>query len=318
MTTRPRIPMSLITGFLGSGKTTLLRRLIETQATRRIVYVINEFGAVDVDGRALNLRDGQWVSIPGGSIFCTCLTGDFLRHLERIPDAFAGESRPVEGVLIEASGVADPRVVSRMLAEARLDAVYALCRVISVIDPATFPKLLHTLPSITAQVEACDLALVNKTDLYSERQIAWSEDALRQINAGAEILRTSYCHTAFDPWTPARRAEASGDYAHSVDPNYVRLVVRIDRPIDLEVLRHELESLLPAVYRIKGWIHTPEGDCQVDVSAGGVNLAPMPERGRDAGGDSLLVCIFPPTSLAAVEDFGIRASTGRLAGSPGR
>ena len=44
MKLRPRIPATVITGFLGAGKTSLLRHLVSHARGRRIALVINEFG----------------------------------------------------------------------------------------------------------------------------------------------------------------------------------------------------------------------------------------------------------------------------------
>src|SRR5512140_849283 len=45
-----RVPVSIITGFLGSGKTTLLNHLLRSAAGTRLAVIVNEFGAVGVDG----------------------------------------------------------------------------------------------------------------------------------------------------------------------------------------------------------------------------------------------------------------------------
>jgi G3E family GTPase len=83
------IPLSLVTGFLGGGKTTLLQRLIEQSDGRRLAYIVNELADADVDGQLLALGEEKIVSIPGGSIFCRCLSGEFLRILESLPARFA-------------------------------------------------------------------------------------------------------------------------------------------------------------------------------------------------------------------------------------
>ena len=61
-----RIPLSLVTGFLGSGKTTFLKQTARRLANRRIVYLVNEFSALDVDGAVLGEFGPNVVSIPGG------------------------------------------------------------------------------------------------------------------------------------------------------------------------------------------------------------------------------------------------------------
>ena len=51
-----RIPLVLVTGFLGSGKTTFLEQLVHRHRQRRIVYLVNEFSARDVDAARLLAR----------------------------------------------------------------------------------------------------------------------------------------------------------------------------------------------------------------------------------------------------------------------
>src|SRR5690348_179193 len=46
MKTAPRIPATIITGFLGAGKTTLLRHLLATARGKRLAVIVNEFGSV--------------------------------------------------------------------------------------------------------------------------------------------------------------------------------------------------------------------------------------------------------------------------------
>ncbi len=147
-----RIPLSLVTGFLGSGKTTFLKHTARRLAGRRIVYLVNEFSALDVDTQSLRQISPDVIAIPGGSIFCKCLVGDFIQTLSRVPQRF-GSSQPgsadtIEGLIVEASGIANPKVVADMLRETKLDAVYSLASVVAIVDPGSFGKLLVTLPNI--------------------------------------------------------------------------------------------------------------------------------------------------------------------------
>ncbi|MCL1888415.1 MAG: hypothetical protein FWF96_06050, partial [Kiritimatiellaeota bacterium] len=96
------IPLALVAGFLGSGKTTFLRRVSSRNDGRRLAFLVNDFAGVDVDAQLLSDLDGEIVSIPGGSIFCRCLATTFTNALKKILRV----EPPVEGVIIEASGMA--------------------------------------------------------------------------------------------------------------------------------------------------------------------------------------------------------------------
>ena len=66
------IPCIIVSGFLGRGKTTLLRRLLQHAGTlgRRPLLVINEAGAVDIDGQLLAAYGAEQVSLLGGCLCC--------------------------------------------------------------------------------------------------------------------------------------------------------------------------------------------------------------------------------------------------------
>ena len=260
------IPICLITGFLGTGKTTLLKRIVEENRDRKWIYLVNDFSALDVDGAIVSEDNPAVVSIPGGSIFCKCLVTEFIGQMTRIyhehPDA--------EGVVIEASGMADPRVIADMLKETGLGAHFELNNIVSIVEPRSFLRLIHTLPNIIHQVEAADLVLLNKCDLFDENQLTETEAAVRNIKAEALIQRCVMGKADFPVIGGTGSHEAlHGEYAPCRDPRYSAFSTEITEAVEASRLVSLIEEHEDAVYRVKGYILTADGPAYFDYSKAG-------------------------------------------------
>lgn len=285
------LPLCLVTGFLGTGKTTFLKNIVERNRDRKIVYLINEFSAHDVDGAIVSAENPNVVSIPGGSIFCKCLVTEFIGQLKKIA-AMAEETDPpeasphldgqdskvgrdlrasrYEGVVIEASGMANPNVIEEMLAETRLDEHFRLATIVSVIDPNSFLKLRHTLPNILAQIEAADAVLINKTDSNPPEKTAEAEAAVQEINPAAERIKTVQCDVQIDLFTAHSPRGLQGEYAKCRDPNYEPFVT--EQPFDGDVLEKFVLENADDIYRVKGTLADEFFDC----STAGIIRTPQP------------------------------------------
>lgn len=286
------ISLSLITGFLGSGKTTLLRHIVERCRGRGLVYLVNEFSSLDVDRRLLATEGEQILCLPGGSIFCHCLVTSFIQQLRSIAQQYDLPDRPLGGLVIEASGIADPKVVGRMLEETRLDRRYRLTSVVSIVDPGSFLALRETLPNITAQIEASHMAIINKIDLFGEDRLAEVEAALREINPEIETMRAESCKVDLDLFAPRATRKVSGRYAPCADPHYARMVLRTEGSVDVGRLLSRIRDASADIYRAKGFVFTGDQTLRVDVSAAGVTTYPAPQ----AEGHSELALIVKPGS----------------------
>ncbi len=266
------IPLCLVTGFLGSGKTTLLRNIALRYPERALVFLVNEFSTADIDGPVLQSSAKDVLCIPGGSIFCKCLVGEFIRALTELPVRFP----QADGVIVEASGMANPNVVEQMLRETRLDAVYVLASIIGLADPGTLPVLVQTLPNIRAQLESSDVVLLNKIDLFSEQEIDHAEEVIHSIKPDAPVIRTRFCEGIIEPFTLHAQRQLNGEYALCRDPNYAAFSVRLEHTINeaylLEALAH-----LPGLYRAKGFIPGEHGPVFVDVTCANASTHDAPD-----------------------------------------
>lgn len=261
-------PICLVTGFLGSGKTTLLKGIVERYREQRIAYVVNEFSGFDVDGALLGDGARGVVPLPGGSVFCNCLVGEFIRMLKELPERSLPGVEQLDGVVIEASGIANPMVVEKMLAETQLDQQYSLASIITLVDPGTFPTLVHTLPNVKAQVLASDLVVLNKTDAYPEAALAACEEAVRKIRPGAALVRTQYAEVdfpLFEARTDARGLE--GEYAACIDPNFAKVLLPLRENTDMDKLMAALDGFGDALYRAKGFLRVDGAAHYLDWTA---------------------------------------------------
>jgi G3E family GTPase len=269
------IPICLITGFLGTGKTTLLKRIVEENRDRKWIYLVNEFSALDVDGAIVSDENPDVVSIPGGSIFCKCLVTEFIGQMTKIHEQHAD----AEGVIIEASGMADPRVIADMLRETGLGKHFELNNIVSIVEPRSFLRLIHTLPNIIHQVEASDLVLLNKCDLFDEDKLQETQDAVQNIKATANILRCIKGEVDFPIFgRSASHEDLHGQYAKCRDPRYSAFALDLPEAVKPEIFSSVIEANEDAVYRAKGYILTNDGPAYFDYSKASLTLSPCEPR----------------------------------------
>ncbi|MCL4215733.1 MAG: GTP-binding protein [Candidatus Hydrogenedentes bacterium] len=288
------IPLTLVTGFLGSGKTTLLRNLALRYRRHKIAYAVNEWATVTIDSRLLGETALPVSALPGGSIFCTCLSGGFALELVSLLARHDEPGSPLEAVVVEASGVANPGAIQSLLTDTNLDRVYRLANVVSVIDPGTFETLLDTLPNIAAQVAASDVALINKADLYGEPRLVRVEEAVQRIQPGIRLRRTVQCDVEIDVLDQTNAHVTGGKLVDCADPAFVATCLRVEAEVDIASLETLLRELGATIYRAKGFLRVAGRMRYVDSACGTVNVLPAP---ADAAPDFVL--IHGPESASA-------------------
>jgi len=200
----PPPPVTVLCGFLGAGKTTLLRHLLGQAAGRSWAAVVNDVAAVNIDAQLVGpVPAGKVVSIGNGCVCCT--VRDTLA--ETVAELCA--TGTYEHVLIETTGVAEPRAIAGLFTRRNafgrsLGDFARLQALVTVIDARHFldewrrgrdrpppepgmPKPVFEL--MVDQAECADVLLLNKCDLADEAELAQVEAVLRALNPRAEIVR---------------------------------------------------------------------------------------------------------------------------------
>lgn len=106
------IPITVVSGFLGAGKTTLINHVLAGTklAPEEIIIIENEFGEVGVDHELLLQSQERIFQMNNGCICCSLRT-DLINALEAISELLVDQGYPIQQVIIETSGIADPQPI---------------------------------------------------------------------------------------------------------------------------------------------------------------------------------------------------------------
>ncbi|MER5468437.1 GTP-binding protein [Streptomyces sp. NPDC002935] len=189
MVSRPsprQIPVIVLAGFLGSGKTTLLNHLLHRSGGSRIGAVVNDFGAIEIDAMAVAGALGDsTVSLGNGCLCCAVDVGELDQYLDRL----AQPSARIDVIVIEASGLAEPQELVRMvLASEHPGIVYG--GLVEVVDAAEFAGTREKHPEIDRHLALADLVVVNKIDRADDGERVLR--AVRELADRAAVVPATY------------------------------------------------------------------------------------------------------------------------------
>ncbi|MET9163968.1 GTP-binding protein [Streptomyces cellulosae] len=259
-----QIPVVVLAGFLGSGKTTLLNHLLHRSGGSRIGAVVNDFGAVEIDAMAVAGALGDsTVSLGNGCLCCAVDASELDEYLERLARPSAG----IDVIVIEASGLAEPQELVRMVLASELpNIVYG--GLVEVVDAAELDETRAAHPGIDRHLALADLVVVNKIDRVDDPEPVLK--TVRDLVDRAAVVPAT--HGRVDPEflfdcrpSEERIGQLSFDDLHRDDApeqeqhahlhaGYDTLSFVSERPLDPRRLIAFLDSRPAGLYRIKGYV----------------------------------------------------------------
>jgi G3E family GTPase len=263
MTSVGRRAVTVLSGFLGSGKTTLLRHYLAKRSNAGIAVIINECGAIGVDHHLVRMVQEQSVVLQGGCVCCT-RREDLVRVMRDLLELEqSGRLVPLEQVVIETSGLADPVPVLFSLAtDPVLRHHFAPASVTVTLDAVNAATQIAWRGEIPKQIIAADRVVVTKVDLVPREAIARHRIRVRQLNPTARISisRQGDANEALAPAEGATQFHGlvpDGDRgAQQTHSGIQAIALGFSAPLDWPAFGVWLGMLLhthgPDVLRIKG------------------------------------------------------------------
>ena len=235
------IDTTVICGFLGAGKTTRINRLINAGELRDALFLVNDFGSINIDAELIEANEENVLRLNNGCACCG-VSGNLsaqLRDIRRWP-------RPPQRLIFEASGIARPRPLRELFAAAqgyRLDASETL------VDASTLERHLAD-PAIAdivrAQIADVEKLRVNRLDWLPATEQEAVVERLREINPAATV--------EVEPSQEAAPGIIATHRENAPAGPVITDTVSFPHPVDPAAVLALLDAAGPVLLRAKGMV----------------------------------------------------------------
>ncbi|MBS3010740.1 GTP-binding protein [Helicobacter pylori] len=186
----PKIPITLITGFLGSGKTSFLSEYLNQIDHQGVALIINEIGQAALDQRILSVQYcGEKMLYLNAGCVCCNKRLDLVESLKATLNNYEWRGEILKRIIIETTGLANPApILWTILSDVFLGAHFEIQSVVACVDALNAREHL-TNNEAKEQIVFADSVLLTKMDLQNDSTALMKlKERLWAINPSAEIF----------------------------------------------------------------------------------------------------------------------------------
>lgn len=295
-----KVQIILLSGFLGSGKTTLLKHILSFDTDMSdIVIIMNEIGEVGIDGMLVKNLGSDVIELTSGCICCS-MSDDLQESIEEILQRFMPRY-----IIIEATGVADPESVSKIITASSLKDKVELYKIITVMDAECWGvrSVFGTL--FFRQLKQADTIIFNKIDLLKKDDIPQYLNEIHYEISDSQVIPAVDCRIEPEviwqkpdasnmnkkPFDENHRELQNNNYeifsnfdnetgigSHqkkiSADTNFVIFSFSESRPLNETTFNRFIQELPYELFRLKGIVNFGDRTMMINSVGGKTEWAP--------------------------------------------
>ena len=280
-----RVPVTLLSGYLGAGKTTVINEML-ARTDVPIAVMVNDIGDVNIDAALIRRQQGDTLDLSGGCVCCSLKNG-FLEAFEQLRQ----RETPPEHVVVELSGIADPRSAAGLVGTPG----FTHDSTVVLVDLDQFLKFEDessvVADAVRAQVRAANLLLLSKGDLVDAERTAVVRARLAELAPETPTILADSAHSIAGLVNlGARRPIPELGEGTSLFDQYRTSIVPVPGTITRVELDQLVDDLAPTTIRAKGIVQIETGEFMiVQVVGNRSTIEPLPMAEATAPTDLVVI-----------------------------